>query len=172
MSNSYSFDAAALFGLGIPSADPLPTPIAGEVVLRIPAVLTLQTLRKSPVGRNLMHPHDWYDKYPWSSTALPAGTYRLRVPVPGSNRKTASEQDAMLPAGETSAPVVLVAAALLCICFQGGPDPLKNGWTNCLERAVDGDRVVLTWCDGRLGVIGSWGGGRDDYVWASSVRTS
>ena len=119
-----------------------------------------------------MHPHDWYDKYPWSKDALPAGIYRLRVPVRDSNWKTASEQDAMLPAGETSAPVVLVAAALLCICLQGGPDPLKNGWTRCLERSIVGDRVGLTWNVGRLCVNSRWDDGRGDGVWASSVRTS
>ena len=172
MSTFYSFDAAALLGIGIPSAEPLPAPIAGEVTLRIPDGLTLQALRKSPVGQNLMHDQGWYGKYPWSQAALPAGSYRLRIPVPNSNRKTAAEQDKILSAGETSAPVVLVAAALLCICLQGGPDPLKNGWTRCLERAVDGSRVALTWLDGRLYVLGRWHDNRDVYVWASSVRTS
>ena len=170
--STFSFDAAALLNIGTPSAEPLPSPIADEVVLHIPDGLTLQALLKSRAGQNLMHPQNWYDEYPWSQAALPAGTYHLRIPVPDSNRKTASEQDAMLPAGETSAPVVLTVAALLCICLQGGPDPLQNGWTRCAERSVDGFRVALTSHDGRLHVFDSWNDYRSVRVWASSVRTS
>src|SRR5207302_231647 len=99
------------------------------------------------------------NKYPWSKKALPAGTYRLRVPVPKSNRKTASEQNAMLPAGENAAPVALVVAALLCIQLQGGSDPLNADWTRCAEQTVVGGRVVLIWSVGRLFVNDRWGGG-------------
>ena len=169
---SYSFDAAALLNIGTPSADPLPAPIADEIVLHIPDGLTLQTLRDSPVGKKLMHPQDWYDKYPWGQEALLVGTYRLRIPVPDSNRTTTNEQDAMLPAGETSAPVVLVVIALLCIALQGGPDPLQKGWTRCLERTRDDDRVALSWLDGSLCVCGDWFEERVGHLWASSVRTS
>ena len=170
--STFSFDAAALLNIGTPSTDPLPVPVPGEVTLRIPNGLTFQALRKSPVGQKLMHDQDWYNEYPWSQEALPAGIYRLRIPVPDSNWKTASEQDALLPAGETSAPVVLVATALLCIALQEAPDPLPNGWTRCLERAVDGCRVVLAWDDGRLGVDDGWDDHRSAGVWPSSVRTS
>ena len=48
MSNSYCFDAAALLGIGTPSADPLPAPVPDEVTLRIPDGLTLQNLRRNP----------------------------------------------------------------------------------------------------------------------------
>jgi hypothetical protein len=147
---SYALDAAAILGIGTPSTEPLPAPIPGEIVLRIPDSLSLQGLRDSPIGKQLMHQQDWYDKYQWSKEALPAGTYRLRVPVPGSNRKTASEQAAMLPAGEELAPVVLVAAALLCIQRQGGPDPLNGDWTRCAEQTAGGCRVGLTWYVGGL----------------------
>jgi hypothetical protein len=102
----YSLDAAAILNIGTPSADPLPAPIPGEIILRIPDGLTLQSLRDSPVGQKLMHNQDWYDKHAWSKQALPAGIYRLRVPVPDSNWKSAEEQDRMLQAVETLAPAL------------------------------------------------------------------
>jgi hypothetical protein len=168
----YSFDAATLLGIGTGSTDPLPAPVPGEVVLRIPDGLTLQALRDSPVGKRLMHVQDWYDKYAWRQVALPAGSYRLRVPVPGSTNKTFAEQQALLPPSEQVAPVVLVAAALLCIRLQSGPDPLQNSWTRCLEQTAGGYRVVLCWLSDRLSVSGFWDGFRDDGLGMSSLRTS
>ena len=168
----YSFDAAAALGIGKPSTEPLPTAAPGEVILRIPDGLTLHVLRKSPVGKILMWQMDWYDKYQWSNETLPAGIYLLRVPVPNSNRKTVGEQEAILPVGETLAPAVMVAAALICIRLQGGSDPLNDGWTRCREQSADGNRVVLTWVDGRLYVDDDWGGDRSGRLWAASVRTS
>ncbi len=170
--NDNCFDAAAVLGIGTPSADPLPAAAPGEVVLRIPDGLSLQALRDSPVGQALMHQQDWYDRCAWGRIAPPAGVYRLRVPVAGSNRRTASEQEAMLPAGETLAPVVLVAAAMLCIKRAGGPDPLNGDWTRCSEKTAVGDRAVLAWLGVRLGVNEYWDGNRNSILWASSVRTS
>ena len=172
MSESYVFDVAQVLGIGTPSTDPLPVPTPGYITLRIPEGLSLHALRDGPVGRRLLHPQDWYDKYPWSEAALLAGVYFLRLPVPGSNRKTAREQAAMLAADEQLAPVALVAAALLCIYLQGGADPLDNCWTRCAEQTAGGDRAVLTWYGGRLDVYGYWGDDRCSYLWASSVRTS
>jgi len=54
----YCFDAAVLLGFGTASTVPLPAPLPGEIVLRIPDGLTLQSLRDSPVGKKLMHNQD------------------------------------------------------------------------------------------------------------------
>ena len=167
------FDAAAILGIGTPSTELLPDPEEGFVTLVIPDGLSLQTLRDSDVGKKLMHRQDWYDEYHWSSQTLPAGIYRLRIPVLASGRKTAGEQVAMLPAGETLAPVVLVATALLCIRLQGGSDPLNYAWTRCAEHLADCDHVVLSWSGGRLYVyVGFWDDDRLDSLVASSLRTS
>jgi len=170
--SSSVLDAAAILGIGTPSTEPLPPPEEGWIVLRIPDGLTLQALRDSPAGKERMWAQDWYDTYPWSTEALPAGDYHLRIPVSGSRRKTFAEQQAMFPPGEEVAPVVLVAAALLCIERQRGPDPLNRSWTRCAEQTAEGHRVVLFWSDGRLGVHDDWVAFPGDGVVGSSLRTS
>jgi hypothetical protein len=163
MSNTtYVFDVAQVLGIG--------TPPLGYVTLRIPDGLSLQVLRDSEIGKKLMHDQTWYDRCVWSTESPPAGTYRLRLPVPGSNLKTAAEQAAMLPADEKLAPVVLVVAALLCIHLQGGPDPLDNGWTRCADQSAGGCHAGLTWVGGRLGLFGYWDDDRYSFLCASSVR--
>src|SRR5262249_21943948 len=154
----YACDVASVLGIGTTSSDPLPQPEPGEVVLRIPDGLTLQALRDSPAGQTRMWRQDWYDKSPCSKAAPPAGRHRLRIPVPGSQRKTCAEQQALLPQGEQVAPVVLVAVALLCIQRAGGADPLQDRWTRCAELAAGGCRVDLDWSVGRLFVNVFWDG--------------
>ncbi len=170
MATRFVLDAAAVLGLGTPSSAPLPEAEVGWIVLRIPDNLTLQALRDCPVGQELMWQQGWYDKYPWSSAALPAGDYYLRLPVPGSQSKTFAEQQALLPPGEEVAPVVLVAAALLCIRRQGGPDPLDNEWVRCKEQASDGDRVSVDLDQGRVYVYNYWDDYRYSYLWLSAAR--
>lgn len=155
--NAPVFNAAAILGIGTPSTEPLPDAEPGFVTLRIPDGLTLRALRDSGVGKTLMYSQDWYDECPWAKEAAPTGTYRLRLPVPGSNRKTTREQVALLPAGETLAPVAFVAAALLCIRLRGVADPLSGGWTRCAELTAGGIRVALTWFGVRLIVNGHSG---------------
>jgi hypothetical protein len=167
-----SFDVSTVLGIGPPCSDPLPAPEAEhEIVLRIPDGLTLLSLRDSEIGQLFIHRHareEWYEKYDWCRTALPAGIYRLRIPVPGSYGKSFAEQQAMLPTGEQPAPVVLVAAALLCL----QKDPLQNKFTRCAEPTSLGNHAELTWIDGRLYVNEYWGGSRDNDLFLSSLRTS
>jgi hypothetical protein len=165
----FSFDAASALGIGTPSSEPLPAPEAGFTIIRIPDGLSLQALRDSHVGQRLMNRQDWYDKYQWSREALPAGVYRLCIPVPGSNHKTFAVQQAMLPDAEQVAPVVLVVIAILCI-RQGVIHPLRGAWIRCAEQSADGQHVVLAWYDDRLGINEFCDGGCYSSVWASSVR--
>ena len=168
---SYAYDAVALFGFGEASKEPLPDAKRGEVVIRYGG-WSLQELCSNPVVRqkDLMWEQDWYHKYPWSSEKLPPGIYRLRTPVPHSNRKNFAEQEQLLAAGEQTGPVVLVATALLAHRLHTGEDLLKNDWTRCRERDADGDRVGLHFCEGRLHVYYDWGDDRDGDLWLSSVR--
>jgi hypothetical protein len=171
--SGHAFDVSTVLGIGPPNPDPLPAPEAEhEIVLRIPDGLTLLSLRDSAIGRALMHQQDWYEKYDWCRQALPAGIYHLRIPVSGSFGKSFAEQQALLPEGEQPAPVVLVAAALLCLQKSGQPDRLQKKWTRCAEPTAVGNRAGLTWFVGRLDVIDDWGGGRFDGVGLSSLRTS
>jgi hypothetical protein len=168
-----SFDVSTVLGIGPPCSDPLPAPErVNEIVLRIPDGLTLIGLRDSAIGQKLMHRQDWYEQYEWCRQALPAGIYRLRIPVPGSYGKSFAEQQAVLPVGEQPAPVVLVAAAMLCMEKSGQPDPLRGTWTRCAESAAPGGRAALAWVVGRLYVVDGWGEGRYGSVGSSSLRTS
>ncbi len=168
----FSYDAVSILGFGDPSSEPLPDAEEGEIVIRYGG-WSLAELRNCPVReRNVMWEQDWYDKYPWSTEKLPSGIYRLRVPVPNSNRQTFAEQAKSLPSGEEPAPVVLVATALLAHHLQTGEDLLKNDFTRCKEQTTDDHRVVLYWGGGRLYVGYGWDGPRYDYVFVSSLRTS
>ena len=169
---AYALDAAALLGVGSPSPQPLPEPEPGYTILRVREGLSLRALRDGAIGQRLMRDQDWYDKYGWIREAPPAGTYRLRIPFPGSSRKTAGEQQAMLPAGESVAPVSLILAALLCIEVQGGPDPLGGDWTRCAEPTAGDCRVTLGWRDGRIDVDLYWDDYRYTRMWAASLRSS
>ena len=169
MSSGCTYDAVSILGFGDPSAEALPQ--AGEIILRYGG-WSLQELRDSAIGKKLMHRQDWYSKFPWGSEKLPPGTYRLRLPIPDSNRKSFAEQEQMLSEGEQIAPVVLVASALLAHQVQADSDLLRGNWTRCREQTTAGDCVALGWGVHWLYVRKEWGHIRSDCVWSSSVRTS
>ena len=161
--------------LGLPvslGAELLSVPPAadGEIVVYYGG-WDLPTLRKSAAGQKRMWQNqNWYDASGWK--AVP-GYYRLRVPVPHSNGKTFEEQEQLLSSGEQSAPVVLVATAMLAHRLQTGESLLKNDFTRCKEQAAGGSRVELVWDGGRLSVDDDlWGDDPGGGVWSSSVRTS
>jgi hypothetical protein len=163
------YDATALLGFGEAATEPLPEALPGEIVIRYGG-WSLQELRDSAVGRKLLPERSWYDEYPWAAEKLPPGTYRLHMPVPGSNDKTFAEQEPMLAEGESIAPAVLVASALLAHRLQIGQDLLNGDWTRCREQTAGGERVELGWTSGgRLCFCSLWGGSRCGDVWASSV---
>ena len=168
-----SYDAVSILGFGNPSEESLPEAKNGEVLLRYGG-WSLQELRdcSGVRERKLMWEQDWYHKYPWSNEKLPSGIYRLRIPVPNSNRRTFAEQQGSLPSGEEPAPVVLVATALLAHRLQTGEDLMKTDYTRCKEQTAGDSRVGLDWGGGRLYVDDRWDGARHDDVWLSSVRTS
>lgn len=172
--SSFIYDAVSILGLGPASAEPLPDPAPGEIVIRV-GDWSLQDLRSNEtvVRKNLMHDQDWYHRFAWSREKMKPGIHRVRIPVPDSNRKNAAEQEASFPKGEEFAPVTLVATAMLVHRLQTGESLLGNDWTRCKERADADRRVVLNWNNGRLYVYFSyWGADRGDCLWASSVRTS
>ncbi len=171
LSPGLAYDAISILGFGPVSDETLPEAAPGEIVIRYGG-WSLQELRDSDIGQTFMYQQGWYDKYPWSIEKLPAGIYRLRVPVPDSNRKTFEEQEAMLPSGEQVAPVVLVPTAMLAHHLQKGEDLLKNDWTRFKAQAAGGGHVILGWSEGRLRVLNYWDVNRRDGVWVSSLRTS
>jgi hypothetical protein len=167
LSQGFAYDATSVFGFAPLNDEPLPEAAPGEIVIRYGG-WSLQELRDT-VGMTLMHKQKWYNTYPWSAEKLPPGNYRLRIPVPDSNRKTFAEQQRMLPPGEQVAPVVLVATALLARRLQTGEYLLKTDFTRCREATVFGLRVALDWLEGRLYVGRYWACFRYRRVWLSSV---
>jgi len=167
---SFCYDAATILGLGKASDEALPDPAPGEVVVRVGA-WSLQDLRtcETVVRGNLMWDQGWYKEYPFSREKLTPGVYRVRLPIPDSNRKNYNEQRKLLLSGEEVTPVALATVALLCHLKQSGKDLLDNDWTRCAEALPDEDRVVLTVRRGRVRVDYYWGGGRDDDLWLSSA---
>ena len=128
--------------------------------------LSLLELRDSAIGKELMWPQDWYNLLSSSATPVLMGTYRIRLPIPGSNLKTGIEQLTLLSQGETIAPVALEAAALLCLQKAGYPDPLHGGWVRGSETTVVGARVGIMWHSGRLLVEV----GLSDFPWLASAQ--
>lgn len=161
------FDLATALGIGTQLDGPPPYAVEGFVTLRVPDGMTLRALGDCPTGRELMWRSRWCESRPRNAEAPPAGVYRLRLPVPWSNGKTVSEQEAIVPKGEVFAPVTLVAAALLCLCLRSGGNPLPGGWLRCAETA--GDRVAVAWSGARLSVAPGENGLRGRKIWASSA---
>ena len=157
---SFTYDAVAILGFGQTSAEPFPEPAPGEIVIRV-GDWSLQNLRDCEVGKELMHQQDWYDKYDFASAKLTPGIYRVRLPVPDSNRKNFTEQKDFLLSGEEVAPVALGASALLVHLKKTSNDLLKNDWCRCAEPLPDDDHVALNVRVGRVGVDFCWGGYRN-----------
>lgn len=179
-SNAYAYDAVGLLGFGTPHEEPLPEAKSGEIVIRYGG-WSLRELCDNAIVRekNLMLEQDWYHSYEWSSEKLPAGIYRLRIPVPNSNLNTFAEQAHMLSSGEQTAPVVLVATAMLVHRLQTGENLLGKGQTYCKEiirhycfgYGTTRHRVGLGWTDAGLMVFDTFHSGYTS-LWLSSVRTS
>lgn len=166
---SFSYDAVAILGFGEASTEPLPEPAPGEVVIRV-GDWSLQDLRDSEVGKTLMHQQDWYDTYDWASVKLTSGVYRVRLPVPDSNRKNFSEQRGLLLSGEEVAPAALGAATLLVHLKETGNDLLENDWCRCAEALPVVRHAGLYVDGGRVLVNGNWDGNRIDNLWLSAAR--
>lgn len=169
--NGLVYDAVAILGFGEASSEPLPKAAPGEVVIRVGA-WSLQDLRtcETVTRDNLMWDQDWYNEYPWSRTKLTPGVYRLRLPLPDSNRKTFAEQRKLLLADEDVAPVALVAAALLCSLKQAGKDLLDGDWSRCAEPLPGGNRAGLLVDLGRVDVYDRWDDVRRDNLWLAASR--
>lgn len=170
---SFCYDAAPILGLGEASSEPLPDPAPGEVVVRVGA-WSLQDLRtcETVVRHNLMWDQDWYNEYPFSREKLTPGVYRVRLPIPDSNRKNFAEQKKLLRDGEQVAPAALVAVALLCHLKQAGKDLLDNDWTRCAEALPDERRVALDVGGGRVRVDFYWDDHRRGDLWLAGSRKS
>ena len=164
--SSFTYDAVAILGFGEASTEPLPEPAPGEIIIRV-GDWSLQDLRDSKIGNELMHQQDWYDKY---DLAMTEGIYRVRLPVPDSNRKNLTEQKGLLLSDEEVAPVALGASALLVHLKEIGNDLLKNNWCRCEEALPDDSHVELFVRDGRVGVLNRWDGFRNGNLWLSAAR--
>jgi len=166
---SFSYDAVALLGFGEASKEPLPEPAPGEVVIRV-GNWSLQNLRDCAVGKELMHQQDWYDEYDCAAAKLTPGVYRVRLPVPDSNRQNFTKQKDLLLPSEEVAPVALGATTLLVHLKETGNDLLDSDWCRCAEALPDAYHAVLGVYGGRVSVDRCWDDHRDDRLWLSAAR--
>jgi hypothetical protein len=172
MSKGFAFDVGTVLGIGTPIAQLLPESTDGEIVLRLSVSISLIGLRDSDVGKLLMQQDSWYEKYVWCRQVFPAGAYRLLVPVPESFGKNFPEQQELLGEGEKAAPVVLVAAALLCMQRSENSDPLNGKWSRCAEPTAPSRYAVVAWRNGRVSISDCWDEFYDHSVGMSALRTS
>lgn len=165
----YSYDAARILQFGVPTEDIFPVAEYGEVVIWYGG-WSLQQLRDNPLirERDVMWDQDWYNNWHWSKGSLPAGFYRLKIPFPGSNRKTFDEKTDLL-AGEYVAHPVLVATAELCHYLQTGQKLLKEISIRTNMQNSDGHCVGLRWDGDRLSIYG-WICDGHDHVFLASTQ--
>ncbi len=134
-----SYDAVSLLGFGPASQDPLPQAQSGEIVIRYGG-WSLQDLYKTPRVVGLIG-----DSFLIRSQAkptkdtFPAGIYRVRPFVPGSNGKTFSDQVPLIVSGRMITPAVIAATALILPLLETGEDVLGVGNIRCADRNDHGN---------------------------------
>jgi len=173
------YDAAPILGLGEASSNPLPDPAPGDVVIRVGA-WSLDDLRvcEHVVRQRLIGDEDWEEDlpklFPWFSAKLTPGVYRLRVPVPDSNRKTFSEQCQLLLPGEEVAPTTIVATTLivhLMVAGQSLPNLPCGDVCRCAEPFKHDSRVGLYVTKNDVDIHHWWDDDRCDDIWlAASMK--
>lgn len=166
------YDAAAvshILGIPVKCSDPVPQADDGEIVVYYGG-WDLETLRTSAAGKKRMwQDQDWYEKYGWKAKS---GYYRLLLPVPGSNRKSWSEQLRQITVSSAwqPAPACVAATALLVHLTETELDLLKDDWSRCAEALPDDDHVGLVVLDGRVRICSVWNGCRARDLWLSAAR--
>src|SRR3989338_1048805 len=135
------YDAVALFGFGEPSAVPLPAAGPDEIVIRVGAWSLLE-FRDSPVvlRNDLLWVQDWYERYPWCRQKLEPGVYRVRLPIPDSNRKSTAEAKCLLLPDENILQVCLGATTLAAHLWKTREDLLRGNFCRCDETLPDDGR--------------------------------
>jgi hypothetical protein len=131
------YTAEELAGLGPP-----PEPLPGFVTFFDPG-LSGAALRDHAVvrERTLLCPLMWYEKYDWSKRQDTPRYRQLRVPVPGSFRRTFSEQLGMLVPDEEVASTRSVSMLLVIHALATGERLLSDRWVRCADEGLDGHRV-------------------------------
>lgn len=163
------YDPVFLFGFGSETKEELPEAGENEAIITYGGwsfeELWCNTV---VVEKNLVWPQDWSKKYGWSTEKLPSGIYRVRLPIPDSNRKTATQQDGLLLPGETGH-IVLQATALLAHRLKTGEDLLKGGWLRLPHQTAGDSRAGLLVYGGRLNLCGGFGDIAGGNVWSGGA---
>src|SRR5262249_28752375 len=113
---------------------------------------------------------DWYLRCSWCYEYFREGYYRLRLPVPGSNERTFSEQVGLLAQGEHVAPVVVALTALLVHRLAGRKFGCEFNLVRCHDRVAEGKRVALTVLYGCVLLECERDTERNGSIWLSAAR--
>lgn len=160
------YDAVTLFGFGSEAAEALPEAREGEVIIHYGG-WSLQELRDNKFIReqDLMWVQDWYNRYGWSTEKLPSGIYRVRLPIPKSNRTDLTGQKKLLLPGENPAHIVLEATAWVAHKLKTGQDLLNGDFIRSEHETESGSRAVLLSHDSRLNVYDFLDDDANGRVW-------
>jgi hypothetical protein len=141
---------ASIFGFSHLMQGELPQANLGEVVIWYGG-WSLQDLGNNSLVRSkkVMSSASWSDYSDWFKQSIPAGFYRLRIPVPNSGNNFFNNQTLLLAEGEQVAHPVLVVTAELCHYLQTGAR-LLNGIGVRTNQKYSDDIVGIHWFEGSL----------------------
>ncbi len=155
---------AEILGLPCACSDPVPDVPPGEVLIYYGGWDT-DTLRDSLCGKWLHRDRNY--------AGPSAGYYSLLIPVPGSNRKTWTEQLAHLRTfGEqwVPAPVALAVTAVAVHLAATEENLLQGVRCHCADLYSENARTVLDTIRGRVAVTLQWGQRRHARLWLAAAR--
>jgi hypothetical protein len=149
----------------------VPKAAKGEIVIYYGG-WGLAELRSSHAGKiRMWQDQAYFDDWGWK---VEAGYYRLRLPIPGSNCRTADEQILELhrshATGWEPAPIALTTTALLVHLTETGNDLLDGNGCRGSEK-LDGDLgVEVAIAEGRVFIGSCWNGNRKNDVWLAASQ--
>jgi hypothetical protein len=125
---------------------PTPLPAAkancGEVIFRYGGG-SFHTIREVGVELGQVEPLPDRKVEDWEHVLVPAGSYRLRAPIPRSYNRSTSEQSALLVPGEYMAPAALVLAVSLCFRVTHPESPVPYNRVRCADLGPDGHPIEV-----------------------------
>ena len=136
--------------------------------IRLHNAVSLVSLLQGELKKRILVQQFQYINRPWASAQVPAGAYRLRLPIPFSNSRTTGEQSSLLFSGEKPIPIALALLTLLR-CEPGSGNPLRYDWKlRCAEGGEGADtgyRATLSWDGASLEISMSFIGKRCKKLW-------
>lgn len=144
------FDAGRILELGSTGTIQVPE---GRFGMSFGAWSFNDICKAKPVNGLIKRDCRWFwTSEPFAQKKLDAGNCIVRLPIPGSRKKTRN-LDRFLAHREKPGTFTLAAIYLLCCQIEGLPDPLDGGWLEVLETNEEGDGLGFRWENGKLSIL-------------------